>query len=300
MSLSTTRDNPTIEAHRFDYNGTILAWERISMDDSTGSDSDRSHNSTADLSNGSSRPLIILHGWGASKKIMQPLGRMLAFHHNCYVIDLAGFGESSEPPLAWNIDDYADSIQAWVEHIGLLKFDILAHSFGGRITLKLLTRPWSKEHVQNVLITGGAGMKPRRSASFYAKKYVAKILKAPFNLLPEPFRSRGLDWLRATSTWKSLGSSEYAVLSGIMRETFVHSVTEYLEPTLPKISHSILLLWGENDVATPLYQAQRMEKGLSEAALVVMDGCGHYAFLDKPKQFVAIAEAYLKPTDQED
>ena len=270
------------------------------MDDSTGSNSDRSHNSTADLSNGSSRPLIILHGWGASKKIMQPLGRMLAFHHDCYVIDLAGFGESSEPPLAWKIDDYADSIKAWVEQIGLHKFDILAHSFGGRITLKLLTRPWSKEHVQNVLITGGAGMKPRRSASFYAKKYVAKILKAPFNLLPEPFKSRGLDWLRATSTWKSLGSSEYAVLSGIMRETFVHSVTEYLELTLPKISHSVLLLWGEKDDATPLYQAQRMKKGLSEAALVVMDGCGHYAFLDKPKQFVAIAEAYLKPTDQED
>lgn len=300
MSLSTTGDHPTIQAHRFDYNGTILAWEHIRMDHSTGSASDSSHKSTADLPNGLSRPLIILHGWGASKKIMQPLGRMLAFHHDCYVIDLAGFGESSEPPLAWKIDDYADSIQAWVEHIGLLKFDILAHSFGGRITLKLLTRPWSKEHVQNVLITGGAGMKPRRSASFYAKKYVAKILKAPFNLLPEPFKSQGLDWLRTTSTWKSLGSSEYAVLSGVMRETFVHSVTEYLETTLPKISHSVLLLWGENDDATPLYQAQRMEKGLAEGALVVMEGCGHYAFLDKPKQFVAIAEAYLKPTDQED
>ena len=299
MSLFTTGDNPTIQAHRFDYNGTMLAWEHIRMDHSTGSASDSSHNSTADLPNGSSRPLIILHGWGASKKIMQPLGRMLAFHHDCYVIDLAGFGESSEPPFAWKIDDYADSIQAWADHIGLLKFDILAHSFGGRITLKLLTRLWSKEHVQNVLITGGAGMKPRRSASFYAKKYAAKILKAPFNLLSEPFKSRGLNWLRTTSTWKSLGSREYAVLSGVMRETFVHSVTEYLEPTLPKISHSVLLLWGESDDATPLYQAQRMEKGLAEAALVVMDGCGHYAFLDKPKQFVAIAEAYLKPTDQE-
>ena len=297
MLLSTTGDNPTIQAHRFDYNGTILAWEHIRMEHSIGSASDSSHNSTTEVPNSSSCPLIILHGWGASKKIMQPLGRMLAFHRDCYVIDLAGFGESSEPPFAWKIDDYADSIQAWVEHIGLLKFDILAHSFGGRITLKLLTRPWSKEHVQNVLITGGAGMKPRRSASFYAKKYVAKILKAPFNLLPEPFKSQGLDWLRTTSTWKSLGSREYAVLSGVMRETFVHSVTEYLEPTLPKISHSVLLLWGKNDDATPLYQAQRMEKGLAEAALVVMDGCGHYAFLDKPKQFVAIAEAYLKPTD---
>jgi len=177
---------------------------------------------------------------------------------------------------------------------------MIAHSFGGRITLKLLTRTWAKKHVNHVLITGGAGMKPRRNASFYVKKYVAKGLKAPFNLLPEPLKARSLNWLRATKAWKSLGSSEYAVLSGVMRETFVHSVTEYLESTLAKISHSVLLLWGENDDATPLYQGQRMEKGLSNAALVIMDGCGHYAFLDKPKQFVAIAEAYLRPTDRKD
>ena len=221
-------------------------------------------------------------------------------HHDCYIIDLAGFGESSKPPVAWKIDDYVDSIKAWIEHIGLDTFDILAHSFGGRITLKLLTQTWSKEHVKKVLITGGAGMKPQRSAKFYAKKYTAKSLKVPFRLLPEPLKSKGLNWLRATSAWKSLGSSDYAILNGVMRETFVLSVEEYLEPTLPNISHSVLLLWGKNDDATPLYQAKRMEKGITEAALVVMNDCGHYAFLDKPKQFAVIAEAYLKPIDQKD
>ena len=290
MSLSTTRINPVIQTHCFDYNGTSLAWEHIRIV--------HSNRSTAGSSNGSLHPLIILHGWGASKKIMRPLGRTLALNHDCYVIDLAGFGESSKPSVAWNIDDYVESIKAWIEHIGLNTFDILAHSFGGRITLKLLTQAWSKEHVKKVLITGGAGMKPQRSTRFYAKKYTAKSLKVPFRLLPEPFKSKGLNWLRATTIWKSLGSSDYASLNGVMRETFVLSVEEYLEPTLPNISHSVLLLWGKNDDATPLYQAKRMEKGITKAALVVMNDCGHYAFLDKPKQFAVIAEAYLKPTDQ--
>jgi len=308
MSQSTTKNSPVIQAHRFDYSGTTLAWVHISMDPSSSASGKASTGSANELTSGSSssptrlpsHPLVILHGWGANKKVMQPLGRALALNRDCYIVDLAGFGESSEPPVAWKIDDYADSIQAWVEHIELDKFDMIAHSFGGRITLKLLTRTWAKKHVNHVLITGGAGMKPRRNASFYVKKYVAKGLKAPFNLLPEPLKARSLNWLRATKAWKSLGSSEYAVLSGVMRETFVHSVTEYLESTLAKISHSVLLLWGENDDATPLYQGQRMEKGLSNAALVIMDGCGHYAFLDKPKQFVAIAEAYLRPIDRKD
>ena len=142
MSLSNSRVNPNIQNHYFDYNGTYLAWEHISIA--------HSNSSTASSSNAPLHPLIILHGWGASKKIMRPLGRTLAMHHDCYVIDLAGFGESSKPPVAWRINDYVDSIKAWVEHIGLDTFDILAHSFGGRITLKLLTQAWSKKHVKKV------------------------------------------------------------------------------------------------------------------------------------------------------
>ena len=144
------------------------------------------------------------------------------------------------------------------------------------------------------MITGGAGMKPKRSLKFYYKKYLAKTLKAPFLLLPDSLKDIALNKLRSTSLWKSLGSSEYSQLSGVMRETFVKSVTEYLEGCLPKISHEILLLWGRTDDATPVYQGERIEKGIKNSALVVIEEAGHYAFLDKPKQFTSIAEAFLK------
>lgn len=160
--------------------------------------------------------------------------------------------------------------------------------------LKLCARDFGKKHIEKVLITGGAGMKPKRSFKFYIRKYTAKILKAPFLLLPGSLREKSLNWLRGTTLWKSLGSSDYSKLSGVMRETFVKSVTEYLEFTLPKIPHEVLLLWGKNDEATPVYQAKRMEKGIENAALVIIEDAGHYAFLDKPKQFARIAEAFFK------
>jgi pimeloyl-ACP methyl ester carboxylesterase len=94
--------------------------------------------------------------------------------------------------------------------------------------------------------------------------------------------------------WKSLGSSDYSKLSGVMRETFVKSVSEYLESSLPNIPHEVLLLWGRNDDATPVYQGQRIEKGIENAALVIIEDAGHYAFLDKLKQFARIAVAFFK------
>lgn len=243
---------------------------------------------------GEGKSLVILHGWGSSKRVMMPIAHNLSNIRTCYILDLPGFGNSPEPSRAWNIDDYTDAVQAFIESLPDDKTDLLVHSFGGRITLKLCARDFGKKHIDKVLITGGAGMKPKRSLKFYVKKYAAKALKAPFLLLPGALQTKAMNWLRSTGIWKSLGSSDYSKLSGVMRETFVKSVTEHLESCLPKIPHEILLLWGRNDEATPLYQGQRIEEGIENAALVVIEDAGHYAFLDKPKQFVRIAEAFFK------
>jgi pimeloyl-ACP methyl ester carboxylesterase len=243
---------------------------------------------------GKGKPLLILHGWGSSSRVMEPIASQLAHLRQSFLMDLPGFGNSPEPAAPWTIDDYADLVEKFITSLNTDQIDLLVHSYGGRITLKLLTRDTMKSRIDKVLITGGAGMKPRRSISYYLKKYAAKALKLPFLILPGNQREKALGWLRDTGLWKRLGSSDYSKLSGVMRETFVKSVTEHLDQLLPVIDHEILLLWGENDEATPLYQAERMEKGLKNSALVVIDNSGHYAFLDKPKQFAAIAEAFFK------
>lgn len=137
-------------------------------------------------------------------------------------------------------------------------------------------------------------MKPRRPLKYYYRVTMAKILKAPFIPLPESARERGFAWLRKTAVWKSLGSSDYAQLHGVMREVFVKTVREYLDHTLPEINHDVLLLWGEKDDAAPLYQAERMQKGIKNAALVTISNAGHYAFLDQPARFKAIMKSYLE------
>lgn len=78
-----------------------------------------------------------------------------------------------------------------------------------------------------------------------------------------------------------------------MRETFVKTVSEHLEDCLPDISQEVLLLWGKEDEATPWYQAERMEKGLANGALVGIEQAGHHAFLDQPDRFQRIVHAFL-------
>lgn len=245
---------------------------------------------------GTGKPLLILHGWGSESKVMLPIAKKLADIRTCYLLDLPGFGQSGEPPAAWSVDDYADAVEAFIQaHFKNEKIDLFVHSFGARIAIKLLNREQAISTFDKVIFTGAAGLKPKRKFNYYVRKYCAKALKLPFSILPPPLREKGLNRLRKSALWKKLGSSDYQQLTGTLRGTFVKTVTEYLDPLIPAIEHEILLLWGENDQSTPLYQAKRLDKSLKKSALITIQDAGHYAFLEKPSEFISIMRAYLEP-----
>ena len=52
---------------------------------------------------GTGVPLVILHGWGSSKRVMLPIAKQLSHLRTSYIIDLPGFGDSAEPSRGWNI-----------------------------------------------------------------------------------------------------------------------------------------------------------------------------------------------------
>lgn len=245
---------------------------------------------------GKGKPLIILHGWGSNAAVMMPIAERVKDIRTSYLIDFPGFGHSAEPETAWGIDDFAELTEEFLNiKLPDQSFDLLVHSFGARVALKLLTRKEISSRIDKVIFTGAAGLKPKRKGSYYFRKYTAKILKLPFYLLPGSLRENGLNRLKNTGLWRKLGSSDYQKLSGVMRETFVKTVNEHMDHLLPQIQHEVLLIWGKNDAATPLDQAKRMEKGLKKNALILIEDAGHYAFLDKPAQFGAILQAYLEP-----
>lgn len=261
------------KSKNFTYNGATVAWYTA----------------------GKGRPLVILHGWGSSAEVMKPLAKQLSDIRNCVIVDLPGFGHSPEPPRAWDVGDYADMINSLLmKEFPDTPVDFLVHSFGGRIMLKLLSRPKTTVPFGKIIITGGAGLKPRRSAGYYIKRFTATLLKLPVKLVIPSRRQSVMNWLRGTALWKSLGSSDYSKLSGVMRETFVKSVTEYFDNRLQSIEEEVLLLWGADDMATPIDQGQRLDEGLKNGTLIEIDHAGHYAFLDQPARFAAIARAYFE------
>lgn len=236
------------------------------------------------LAGGAGQPVLLLHGWGCSSETMLPVFKHLVKNFRVYNFDLPGFGISPEPPAAWDTTDYADMLAAFVDEMcpGQKPF-IVGHSFGGRLALRLGARGVPGK----MLLTGCAGLPPKRGADYYAKVYSYKAAK---KLLSLPGLGKKREELLESAKSKS-GSADYRNASEVMRAVFVKTVNENQTENLPKITAPTLLFWGENDTATPLADGEKMAAMMKDAALIVKKGGTHFAFLEFLPEFLAIADS---------
>ena len=64
---------------------------------------------------------MLLHGWGQNIQMMDPIRRHFRQKYNTLTLDLPGFGQSEEPPIAWSIYDYTDCLRKLITHLKLNK-----------------------------------------------------------------------------------------------------------------------------------------------------------------------------------
>ncbi len=235
---------------------------------------------------GEGKPLILMHGWGCDHTTVASVARVAAETHKVYNIDLPGFGKSPEPETALTVEGYTDIIEAFIDKLGLEKPVLAGHSYGGRVSILLASR----RAVDKVVLIDAAGVKPRRSMKYYIKVWSFKLAKKFWKLVLGPEKAEA----RIEAARQRKGSADYAAASPVMRRALSLAVNHDLTGVMPLIKAPTLLIWGENDTATPLSDAKLMEKLIPDAGLVSFPGCGHYSFLDNPQGFAAVLRSFLR------
>lgn len=233
--------------------------------------------------------VLLLHGWGVDSSVYHLIIDHLASYCRVVVPDLPGFGRSEEPFRPYTPDDYADFVLAFAAQTGIREAVVIGHSNGGRILIKLLSRPDQPLTIKKAILIDSAGLPAHHSLSYYWKVYTFKIVKALFSLPPlKRWFPNAVENAR-----RRHGSSDYQQASPLMRRSMVLALNEDVTPLLPRITASTLLIWGKNDTATPLSDAQKMEKLIPDAGLAVLEG-GHWAFAECIDRCRRILDAFIK------
>lgn len=219
---------------------------------------------------GTGDTVILLHGWGLTSNAMKDVETYLLGKYRVINLDLPGFGQN-EIVSEWKLDDYADCLKRICEKEGVEDVMLIAHSFGGRIALKFA----GVYHVKKMILTGCAGICPKRTLRYYLQIHSYK-LKKKLHLKTE-----------------NMGSDDFKNAHGFLRQTLVSVLNEDLSPLLNKIDIPVLLVWGENDEATPLYMGEIMEEQMKDARLVVFEKDDHFAYLHQITRFLSLVNEFL-------
>lgn len=222
--------------------------------------------------------MIILHGWGHSSTLWQPIVERLSCLCSVDSWDLPGFGAEPLVSAEWGIADYADWVSSKIDQLGACSDEIVlvGHSFGGRISSLLASRRpvWLR-----ALVLIGSPSIYRPSLMVKAKSTIASMIKS---VVPTMSRDRFLS--------DEMRDAEASGLGRIFRK----AVTNDQTTTLPMITVPTLLLWGENDSAAPIALAKEIAQLIPRSELVILPGLGHNIHLENPILTYGAIERFAK------
>lgn len=226
------------------------------------------------LCKGEGEDLVLLHGYLASKESFYPQIEYFSRFYRVTALDFPGFGKADALPAAWSVGDYADWTVGTLEKLRISRPLVIAHSFGGRVAVKCLSRG---AIFRAAALCGCAGIVPKRTVRYRLRVRAYRAAKKVFPRFAEGH----------------FGSPEYRSLSPLMRESYKKIVNEDLREEAKKIAVPVLFLNGENDRETPVSSAEIYRACVKGSRLIVLGGCGHFAHLDDPLAFNLAVEEFF-------
>lgn len=228
-----------------------------------------------------------MHGWGSNFQRWQKVKELLEKEKiEVLVPELPGFGKTSPPEEPWNIDNYVDWAIDFTQKYNWEKFNLLGHSFGGGLAVKIAAK--YPEKIEKLILCAPAVIREKRKKVLSIEK-TAKVGKKIF----EKIKREDILEFFGKVFGKLLFSFDYYKAKGPMKETFKKIVSEDLKDNLKKIKVPTLILWGGKDHMVPLRYAERIKKEIDNAKLIIFSGARHGVNLEIPDKLAKEILSFL-------
>ncbi len=241
---------------------------------------------------GEGAPVVLLHGagpgadaWGNFRSNVDDL----AAHHRLLLPDMPRFGRSDKVRTDRpRLDFLAGFLAAFLDALGIEKVHLVGNSLGGQAAMKLaIDQP---DRVGKVVVVGSNAVS-RSVLAPMPSEGVRNIAAYYQGDGPSLERMRRLlegmvyDTTRITD---ELVAARYE--ASIDPETVAinrdgHWPRQSLDAELGRLSVPTLLVWGQDDRASPIDAALQMLRLIPDARLHVFGRCGHWAQVERAAEF---------------
>jgi pimeloyl-ACP methyl ester carboxylesterase len=283
-------------------------------------------------------PVVLIHGTGAWSEIWRGTMRALAgAGYRAIALDMPPFGYSTRPTSV----DYGDSAQArrilvTLDSLGVKRFTVVGHSFGGRPTMEATFM--APERVSRLVLVdaaldlmrecGGEGMgkcgTPAAGHTSATDTTGSRLTRA---ILGEPLVRDAVvattlsnphmtGWLLSKLVYNRDSAVTRARVAMLQRPFVLQEWTPGLGAWLAlfattrtssmatdRVRYATLaiptmVLWGAKDAITPIAQAQDLARLIPAARLEVLPLVGHIPAIEDEKDFNAALLEFLRDTSR--
>lgn len=232
-------------------------------------------------------PVILLHGWGSSFDVYGGVTAALSDRCKLYALNFPGCKNSEIMKEPWTLDDYCRLVKEFANSFKIENPVIIGHSHGGRTALKLAAS--GILNPSKLVLIDSAGLIPKKSLKQKLKVKSFKMIKSVLSLPVFKNHSKALlDKARS-----HYGSADYNAAPPVLRKTLVSLVNTDLRDIIPNIKCPTLLIWGDNDTATPLIDGKTIASLIPDSGICVLKNTGHFSFCEKPYDTARILQSFI-------
>lgn len=233
---------------------------------------------------GEGPPVVLLHGFASSIENWTAVIPALKGKHRVLAVDLKGFGWTDRPVGDYSPKAQASLVRAVMKERGIDQAAIVAHSWGSSVALAFalaypeattriaLYDAWVYESQLPSMfqLARAKGVGEFLFSAFYSERAEERLALGFYDpeIIPEKLVE---DVERAMER----PGTRAAALEAVRGMDFTEAELQYGAITRPT-----LLLWGREDVVTPVHIGERLVRQLPNARLVVYPRCGHFPMIE--------------------
>jgi 3-oxoadipate enol-lactonase len=240
-------------------------------------------------------PIVFLHPFPANHNFWKPVADALSTRYRIVLPDLRAHGESGVGEGVATMRRHADDIAALLDFLDIGQAIFVGCSIGGYILFEFWRR--YRENVKALVLwdtKATADTPEARAGRLQSAEQVLQRGTEQFvdgmleKLLGESTRRNRPD-IVAEARRMMLRSSKEGIASALRgmaeREDSV--------ATLATISVPTLVVIGEEDVATPMAEAQLIHRSIRGSEIRIVPKTGHYAAFERPEDASEIMREFL-------
>ena len=229
-------------------------------------------------------------GWGALPSLLGTSYRVISFDNRD-----SGLSQRADAPYA--VQDMALDAVGLVGELGIAHAHVVGYSMGGAIAQELaISFPQLVDRL-GLLATYDAA-DPRGASLFRGFASLRRDLPR------EEYLRLTLPWAYTYKEYQIPGLIDQIVKDGV-EDTLFQAPDAYerqMEATiafdsrdrLHRISCPTLLIFGEEDVMTPMRFGRELVRGIKDSRLVTLEGTGHLFIRTRLKEAAALIDGFLK------